>query len=669
MKKRRMRFVLWLSMFWCGMLFGQGGLDMLLEPGDERCNQLVVKIRPGEAMTGNYSAGIFSIRYPESMNGTLSLEQSVFGYQVSAQGTGNDGYRYVAFSFAQTNFISWQGGSAYTAALLTFEGGPTSAVFELVSNVTWTNEHNGNYYQELGGLEHPGVLENRVAAILGLEHQVQLACLGQLNITLGADCTFRLMADNVLTGEFRCLTNEHFEILVMDDHPDNGFIIDGPGLYTYTVSLIDDLPFAVSFSTCWGLVLAEDKSLPQCIPPPDTVLSCIDLPVRPSQLYPGQLDDLAGSAWLTDNCQGVQLLEEIAATWSTCGGGLIQRTFQAVDASGNDSDGVCRQTIQLIPASHHDIRFPADELLNYGDSYEDSVYYQSEFCRGLTLEIRDDTLWDLSACRFMIEREFRLMDLCVNGVVVEVSRDEDCDGMEGEEAVWVLVRGDSVYVDRDSDFTNADPMTGAAGLACWGVGNPQGYWRSISSAGIGGWMYRQQIQVVGLCCDGVDGIVATEEGLGVPGVEVVAGVMTDYSGGFALGWSGSNVSLSVRPYKDNFPMQGVSVMDIILIQRHILGVVRLSSPYKMIAADVNRSGTITTLDIIQMQRLILGVVSGFPGNTSWRFIPQSYVFPDPEHPWLEVFPEGLDYTCNQGTQFILNFIALKIGDVNGSSLL
>ena len=116
-------------------------------------------------------------------------------------------------------------------------------------------------------------------------------------------------------------------------------------------------------------------------------------------------------------------------------------------------------------------------------------------------------------------------------------------------------------------------------------------------------------------------------------------------------------------------MQGVSVMDIILIQRHILGVVRLSSPYKMIAADVNRSGSITTLDIIQMQRLILGVVNGFPGNTSWRFIPASYVFPNPEHPWLEAFPEGLDYTCNQGSLQTFNFIAVKIGDVNGSSLL
>lgn len=664
-----MRLIMMLGLFWGGLIRAQGDLDLLLEPQADRCDQLVVKVRPTLAMSGNYSAGIFTIRYPAEMIGTLSLEQSVFGYQISAQGTGNDGYQYVAFSFAQTNFISWQGGSAYTAALLTFEGGPISAVFELVSNVHWTNLHNGNYYQELGGQERQGVLENRVTAIIGPEHQVQLACLGQLNVTLGVDCTFRLTADNVLIGDFRCLTNEHFVIQVMDDNPDNGSIVDGPGLYMYTVTILDDLPFAVSFSTCWGLVLAEDKSLALCIPPPDTVLSCIDLPVRPSQLYPGQLNDLAGSAWLTDNCQGVQLLEEIEATWSTCGGGLIQRTFLAVDASGNDSDGVCRQMIQLIPASHYDIRFPADELLHYGDTYEDSVYYQSGFCRGLMLEIRDDTLWDLSACRFIIEREFRLMDLCVNGVVVEVSRDEDCDGMEGDEAVWVLVRGDSVYVDRDGDFANADPMTGTAGLACWGVGNPQGYWSSRSSAGIGGWMYRQQIQVIGVCCQGVDGIVATEEGLGVPGVEVVAGVMTDYSGAFTLGWSGGNVSLSIRPYKDNFPLQGVSVMDIILIQRHILGVVRLNSPYKMIAADVNRSGTITTLDIIQMQRLILGVVNGFPGNTSWRFIPASYVFPDPEHPWLEAFPEGLDYTCNQGTQPALHFIALKIGDVNGSSLL
>jgi hypothetical protein len=106
----------------------------------------------------------------------------------------------------------------------------------------------------------------------------------------------------------------------------------------------------------------------------------------------------------------------------------------------------------------------------------------------------------------------------------------------------------------------------------------------------------------------------------------------------------------------------------VLIQRHILGVQPLGSPYKMIAADVNNSRTITTLDVIQLRRLILAIDTEFANNTSWRFIPSSYVFPVPTNPWFESFPEVINVNDLSGDELNRNFIGVKIGDVNGSAV-
>jgi hypothetical protein len=105
----------------------------------------------------------------------------------------------------------------------------------------------------------------------------------------------------------------------------------------------------------------------------------------------------------------------------------------------------------------------------------------------------------------------------------------------------------------------------------------------------------------------------------------------------------------------------------VLISKHILALDPLDTPYKRIAADVNRSGSITTLDIIQLRKLILNIYTEFPSNTSWRFIDQDYVFPQPENPWVEFFPELINLNDLIGEELNAGFIGVKIGDVNGTA--
>ncbi|MCI4650971.1 T9SS type A sorting domain-containing protein, partial [Phaeodactylibacter sp.] len=123
---------------------------------------------------------------------------------------------------------------------------------------------------------------------------------------------------------------------------------------------------------------------------------------------------------------------------------------------------------------------------------------------------------------------------------------------------------------------------------------------------------------------------------------------------------------TVTPQRDGDYLNGVSTFDLVLISKHILGVEPLNSPYKRIAADANNSGSITTLDLIQLRKLILSISTELPNNTSWRFVEASYVFPNPENPWQEAFPEVVNINNLPATGISgADFIAVKIGDVSG----
>ncbi len=124
---------------------------------------------------------------------------------------------------------------------------------------------------------------------------------------------------------------------------------------------------------------------------------------------------------------------------------------------------------------------------------------------------------------------------------------------------------------------------------------------------------------------------------------------------------------SLTPIRDDNPVNGVSTFDILLVQKHILGIQFLNSPYKIIAADVDANGSITTLDLIRMRKVILGVDTSFEGNTSWRFIWGGYEFLDPSNPLDEPFPEVLDFATTNISDLTAGFIAVKVGDVNGSA--
>jgi len=122
---------------------------------------------------------------------------------------------------------------------------------------------------------------------------------------------------------------------------------------------------------------------------------------------------------------------------------------------------------------------------------------------------------------------------------------------------------------------------------------------------------------------------------------------------------------TITPSKGNdiAALSGLSTLDLILIQRHILNIQPLNSAYKVIAADVNQSGSITNMDILLIKSLILQMSTNFPGNEIWKFVNSDFVFTNPQQPFPYEKSRSYSSAANLSDQ---NFVAIKLGDVNNS---
>lgn len=143
-------------------------------------------------------------------------------------------------------------------------------------------------------------------------------------------------------------------------------------------------------------------------------------------------------------------------------------------------------------------------------------------------------------------------------------------------------------------------------------------------------------------------------------------LMTNTNGAYIFDQIPTNQKYELTPRKTDGWLNGVSTADIVKIQRHILGIEPLSSGYKMIAADVNRSGEITAKDVSELRRLILGITSEIQGNTSWRFVHALHTFNDISEALKMPVPESYEISNLYG-DMKLDFYAIKVGDINGTA--
>ena len=168
----------------------------------------------------------------------------------------------------------------------------------------------------------------------------------------------------------------------------------------------------------------------------------------------------------------------------------------------------------------------------------------------------------------------------------------------------------------------------------------------------------------------VAGLIMTQSNDEVANVDLILsnGTTTQSSvlGNFTLEAAACDEHTLTLSRTDN-PANGVTALDLAKIQQHILLLDTLHSPYQLVAADVNRSQSITTFDMVHMRQVILGLVPDFPDGPSWLFLEEGFTFDDPENPLASPLPNNVYTFSSEEAIFDMNFMAIKIGDVNQSA--
>ncbi len=313
----------------------------------------------------------------------------------------------------------------------------------------------------------------------------------------------------------------------------------------------------------------------------------------------------------TDNCGSVTLtFVETQSPGTICSNGFAKhRVWTATDACGNTTTA---ETQVWVNPDESDPVFtyvpPGDygDCANFPPVFGDPVV--EDDCGSVTLTFIDEAIGNPNGCddneNFDYRRVWTATDACGNTATAK-------------QTFWILVEGPSASV-VGHVFTEMDEM--------------------------------------------VEDVEVTIQG-GIAGYSEMYETESDGAYGFTSLPVDNNYT--VTPYSNEYPMNGISSFDLVLIAQHILDMNELDSPYKLIAADINRSGSITTIDLVELRKLILMIDTEFTNNTSWRFVDANFVFPYIDNPFATSFPELIDINGLLGT-VEHDFVGVKIGDVNGS---
>jgi hypothetical protein len=171
----------------------------------------------------------------------------------------------------------------------------------------------------------------------------------------------------------------------------------------------------------------------------------------------------------------------------------------------------------------------------------------------------------------------------------------------------------------------------------------------------------------------ISGMIGTERDAKALGVGVMLSAVlpefpknstTDINGAYTFKNLPIGASYTVTPTLNKDHINGVNTLDLLKIQKHILALDKFDSPYKMIAADVDNDQVIRVNDLVELRKLILGVYSVLPNNQSWRFVASNQTM-STSSPWP--FNEIMTHADLKENKAGSNFVAVKVGDVDGSA--
>ncbi len=325
--------------------------------------------------------------------------------------------------------------------------------------------------------------------------------------------------------------------------------------------------------------------------------------------------------------------------------GLHDVRWRALDSCGNSDEAVCLLTVEDSTAPQA-ICLGAISTATMGTDGTVTIWAGDFDPNGSsTDDCDDDLIYSFSATnQNMPSRTFTCADLPDGvGTVVEL-RIYVFDQSGNSDFCVSTIRiddnldaCDNAHQDDNTDGEVEDEGNGASSLISGLIETPQG--DRLESAVVQNFSVSQNLVLSEMT--GLEGIYAFADNA----------LMSDYE-------------ISVDLTGDD--LNGVSTLDLVLIQRHILGISELDSPYKLIAADVTEDTRISAIDLVQIRNLILGRTAEFPSGNSWTFIPADFTFADPSFPWP--IRETIEVSQLSQDQPDQDFIGIKLGDVNGNAI-
>lgn len=150
---------------------------------------------------------------------------------------------------------------------------------------------------------------------------------------------------------------------------------------------------------------------------------------------------------------------------------------------------------------------------------------------------------------------------------------------------------------------------------------------------------------------------------------VVHSTTTNASGEFDLQLLLSEVQpgWEMKVVKTGDPLNGVNALDLVRIQKHILFSEPFTDPLPRLAADANKSNSISGLDNVTILKLLLGISTNFSDGQSWIVLPADTDFGPPvqQPPVITSTTIPLQAILDGTRQ--PDWIAIKKGDVNGNA--
>ncbi len=424
-----------------------------------------------------------------------------------------------------------------------------------------------------------------------------------------------------------------------------------------------------------------------------------------------------------DNC-GLRITElPVEITRDTrCGTGEIIRRFVIRDASGitqnltqhiritGDEQNapfdfaffppdtlieVCTSNNSILPANTGEPRIVEIGCSQFGLSYSDRYFVANNPSPDYCMKI--ERTWSvLDWCRDpraenvitrkqlilvsdntppnIIERDTIRATVAVSGVARVLFRNSATDCVAGQAIQWsyVLRNSSNAIIAQDSLKPNTSGTVSF--VTDLSVGTYRLNWTSTDVCGNSGSVTQVIVISARSASAIIDGNTITANGVKMDNVEVHLKDMkadesvmtkTNLDGKYAFGEMPMGGEYLLKPSKNDDILNGVSTLDLIMIQKHVIGLQDLPSVYALIAADINNDGKITALDLLELRSVLLGKKATFTNNESWRFFWSEQDILDAVENEEELKESYMIQELK--SHMSIDFIGVKVGDVSGDA--